>query len=302
MNPGPEIAYYSVWMMQPVLQTVTAGVMAWRKLSRRFPVFFAYTIFQVVAFAVLFPAHIMGGRVFPYVDSLATAASLIFGLFVIYEVFLESFRYFHTLRDLGRVLFRWAAVVMLLVGCVITIETPVAHSTMFLQILLTVERCLRVTQCGLVLFLLMFCKYLGTSPKQSSLGIAAGFGGFAGIQLVAIAFNGGSFISQVTLAFTTAVAYDLTIVLWLFYVLHKQAAREPVNTLLTSQRWEDSLTDIQHPEPVADSLIPRFETMVDQVLSRSQDDSARPTRPDASQLKSMDMSFPLAKSGPYLPN
>src|SRR5579872_795159 len=115
MNPGTEVAYLSVWIVQPILQTVTAGVMSWRKLSRRFPVFFAYTIFQVAAFAVLFPARIIGGEFFNYTNWFLTTAGLVFGLFVIYEVFLEAFRYFHTLRDLGRVLFKWAAVVMLLV-------------------------------------------------------------------------------------------------------------------------------------------------------------------------------------------
>jgi hypothetical protein len=303
MNPGSEVAYYSVWILQPILQTVTAAIMSWRKLSRRFPVFFAYTLFQVAAFAVLFPAHMIGGSFYAYTNWTLTTAGLVFGLFVIYEVFLEAFRYFHTLRDLGRVLFKWAAVVMLLVACVVTVESPMGRYAPLGQALFTIQRCLRVTQCGLVLFLLMFCKYLGTSPKQSSLGIAAGFGGFAGIQMIAVAFHSSSFISQITLTFVTAITYDLTIILWLFYVLHKQTAREPVNSLLTSQRWEDTLTDIQHPEPV-DALIPRFETMVDEVLSRTHDDSARTSRVGAAQSVPMKtIGVPMIKPGTYnLPN
>jgi hypothetical protein len=39
--------------------------------------------------------------------------------------------------------------------------------------------------------------------------------------------------------------------------------------LLRPQRWEQSLSDIQHPLP-ADSLIPMFEGMVDRALSRTQ--------------------------------
>lgn len=303
MNPGTEVAYYAVWIVQPILQILTAAIMTWRKLSRRFPVFFAYTIFQIVAFAVLFPAHMIGARFFVYTDWTLTTSSLVFGLFVIYEVFLEAFRYFHTLRDLGRVLFKWAAVVMLLVACVVTVESPIVRSAPLGEALFTIQRCLRVTQCGLVLFLLMFCKYLGTSPKQSSLGIAAGFGGFAAIQMIAVACHASSFISQVTLTFVTAVAYDLTILLWLFYVLHKQTAREPVNSLLTSQRWEDTLSDIHHPEPV-DALIPRFETMVDEVLSRTHDDSGRTLRPEAAEkLPLKTIGIPMIKAGTYnLPN
>jgi hypothetical protein len=303
MNPGTEFAYYSLWVLQPILQALTAGILAWRKLSRRFPVFFAYTIFQIASFALLLPAYLIGGKLFAIVDWSLTTASLVFGLFVIYEVFLEAFRYFHTLRDLGRVLFRWAAVVMFLVAGVVTLESPIGRAAPLGQAMFIIQRCLCVTQCGLVLFLLMFCKYLGTSPKQSSLGIAAGFGAFSGVQLIAIAFHSSSFISHVTLLLVTAVAYDLTIVLWLFYILHKQPAREPVNTLLTSQRWEDSLLDIHHPGS-GDSLIPRFETMVDEVLSRAHDDSARTSRPEPAQsvpMKTIDL--PLVKPGGYhLPN
>jgi hypothetical protein len=299
MNPGTELAYYSVWIMQPILQIMTAGIMAWRRLQKRFPVFFAYTIFQVAAFAVLFPSHLFGGKFFSYVDWSLTTVSLVFGVFVIYEVFLEAFRYFHTLRDLGKVMFRWVAVVMLLVACVVTLESPVAHAAPLGQALFTIHRCLRVTQCGLVLFLLMFCKYLGTSPKQSSLGIAAGFGAFAGIQIVAFAFYSSSFIGQLTLTLVTAVAYDATILLWLFHVLHKQVAREPVNSLLTSQRWEDSLTEIQHPEP-SEALIPSFETMVDAVLSRSHDDAARTSQAESAQkLPVQSIGVPLTKPGTY---
>ena len=302
MNPGSEVAYFSVWVMQPILQTITAGIIAWRKLSRRFPVFFAYTVFQVIAFAVLFPARLFSPKLFTYVDGTLTTASLVFGLFVIYEVFLESFRYFHTLRDLGKVLFRWAAVVMMLVACVITFESPAAHTAFFGQAVFTLGRCLRVTQCGLVLFLLMFCKYLGTSPKQSSLGIAAGFGGFAGIQIVAAVLQSGSFITEVSLTLATAIAYDAVILLWLFHMLNKQAAREPVNSLLTSQRWEDSLSDIQHPEPSA-ALISSFENMVDEVLSRSQDDARteqeevaqkRPVQSIGASLVKQHSAYPLS--------
>ena len=285
MNPGPEVAYYSVWVMQPILQTITAGIIAWRKLSRRFPVFFAYTIFQVAAFVVLFPARLFSPKIFTYVDGIATTASLVFGLFVIYEVFLESFRYFHTLRDLGKVLFRWAAVVMMLVACVITFESPMVHTSFFGQAVFTLDRCLRVTQCGLVLFLLMFCKYLGTSPKQSSLGIAAGFGTFAGVQIVATVLHSGSFITEVSLTLTTAIAYDVVILLWLFHMLNKQAAREPVNSLLTSQRWEDSLSDIQHTGQPEAALISSFENMVDQVLTRSQEDAARTLEEELNQKR-----------------
>ncbi len=63
-------------------------------------------------------------------------------------------------------------------------------------------------------------------------------------------------------------AYNATLLTWLGYTLVKSPAREVSSTLLQSQRWEQSLTDIHHPLP-ENSLIPMFEGMVDRALSRN---------------------------------
>ena len=62
-------------------------------------------------------------------------------------------------------------------------------------------------------------------------------------------------------------AYNFSIIVWVTYSVMKSPAREAVNTLLTSQRWNHSLEDIQHPE-TSESIIPVFESMVDRAFSR----------------------------------
>ena len=52
-----------------------------------------------------------------------TAVSVVLGFKVIHEVFLDVFRPYHTLRDLGSVLFRWAGLVMLMVAGVVAAST-----------------------------------------------------------------------------------------------------------------------------------------------------------------------------------
>jgi hypothetical protein len=64
-------------------------------------------------------------------------------------------------------------------------------------------------------------------------------------------------------------AYNGTLFIWLAYTFAKSPARETSSILLRPQRWEQSISDIQHPLP-ADSLIPMFEGMVDRALSRTQ--------------------------------
>jgi hypothetical protein len=48
----------------------------------------------------------------------------------------------------------------------------------------------------------------------------------------------------------------------------KSPARDAGSLLLRPQRWEQSISDIQHPV-TSDSLIPMFEGMVDRALSRT---------------------------------
>jgi hypothetical protein len=122
---------------------------------------------------------------------------------------------------------------------------------------------------GMVLFLVAFARYLGVSRKQHSFGIALGFGTFAVVELALIASWAGDHLGSLTMSLVNMSAYNLALLIWLGYTVAPSPAREEAATLLRPQRWEQSLSDIQHPIP-GDSLIPMFENMVDRALSRTQ--------------------------------
>jgi len=272
MSGTANFFYYALWIAHPVLQLAVAMVMWRRQLRSKFPVFFAYIISQIAVFAVVFPTYVKGSYLlFFYIYWIAAAISLAIGFKVIHEVFLDVFRPYHTLKDLGTVVFKWAGLVMLLVAAVVAAASSTSEQGPLVQAVLTVQRCVRVIQCGLVLFLILFSRYLGVSWKQQSFGIAAGFGGFAGVELIAAALRASGSVSEHTLAFSIMVAYNLAIVSWLRYMWVKSEARENVATLLASQRWDQSLTEIQYPV-AADSLIPMFEGMVDRAFTRAGQD------------------------------
>ncbi len=101
-----------------------AAIMIARKLHRTFPVFFAYIVFQILNFAILFPIFLyqdspVGPTIYFYAYWIGAAISLAIGFKVIHEIFLDVFRPYHTLKDLGTVLFKWSALVMLLVAMVV---------------------------------------------------------------------------------------------------------------------------------------------------------------------------------------
>ena len=269
MSDKIKIFYYVLWIAHPILQTAIAVAMFRYGRHRQFRYFFAYIVAQIATFAVVFPTYRYNLAAWPYLSWLSTAVSVALGFKVIHEAFLDAFRPFHTLRDLGTVLFKWAGLVMLLVAGVVSVSTNSSDTAPWVQAILTAQRCVRIIQVGMVLFLIFFARYLGVSRRQYSFGIALGFGCFAMVELSLVASWVGDHLNNLSMGLVNMAAYNCALLVWLTYTLAESPVREAPVNLLRPQRWEQSLTDIHHPLP-ADSLIPMFEGMVDRALSRTQ--------------------------------
>ena len=264
-----KLVYYGLWILHPLLQAAIAVFMVRRGQLKNFRFFFAYLITQLISFAIVFPAYVWRGYSLMFYLYWATSAiSVTCGFLVIHEIFVEVFRFFHTLRDLGTVLFKWAGLVMLLVAAVVSISTSATQMPPWMQAIITSQRCVRIIQVGMVMFLLFFAQYLGVSRKQYSFGIALGFGSFAIIELILISSWVGNYVREPYVSIVNMVAYNSSLAIWLGYFAVKRPARDVSRSLLQTQRWEQSISDIQHPLP-ADSLIPMFEGMVDRALSKA---------------------------------
>ena len=266
--------------MHPILEMGIAGFILRRGLLKKFKFFFAYILTQIATFAFLFPAYNWGGSYSATfcLSWIFFAISVALGFLVIHEVFVDVFRLFHTLRDLGTVLFKWAGMVMLLVAGVVSVSTNSTQTAPWMQALITSQRCVRIIQVGMVLFLLFFAHYVGVSRRQHSFGIALGFGSYVVIELIVVCFFVGNHAGGPIISLLNMIAYNCSLLLWLGYVAVKRPARDGALSLLQPQRWEQSLTDIQHPLP-ADSLIPMFEGMVDRALSRTHQQPLTPPAP-----------------------
>jgi hypothetical protein len=268
MNLHSHTAVLCLWCAQPLLQSVLAVILWRRQLHKQFPVFFIFLLAQVLNFSVIFPLWLAGNYVLYFIPFwLGEAINAILGFKVIHEIFIDVFRPYHTLKDLGTLLFKWAGVVMLLVSVVVAFsnsfdESPLIHA------LSTLQRSVRVVQFGLILFLILFSRFLGVSRKQISFGISLGFGLLAGVELLLYALNSGGFVQLDQMNRINMITYLLAITVWLGYSLSREAVREAGTNRLQTERWEEGLADLQHPE-ASDSLIPMFEGMVERAFSRS---------------------------------
>jgi len=266
MTPQLQTA---LWVSHPVLQVAVGVTMFRRKLHRAFPVFFTYLAAQIAIFCVLFPIQKLASySVYFYGYWICAGISLALGFKVIYEIFQDVFRPYHALKDLGSVLFKWAGLVMLLAAVVIAAASPSSEQGAVIEAVLVTQRGVRVIHCGLILFLLVFSRYLGVSWKQNSFGIALGFGTYAAAELGTFALYSSGRVSGNMVSAVDGIAYSLAIMIWLGYSALRSAPRAESFNLLTSQRWNQSLADIQNPV-AGDSLIPMFEGMVDRAFSRT---------------------------------
>ena len=306
MTERIKVLYYALWIAHPLLEIGIAAMMLRRGLHRKFKYFFAYLVTQLLTFATVFPAVWHSYSALFYLYWSFDALTVAFGFAVIHEVFVDVFRAFHTLRDLGTVLFRWAGLVMLLVAGVVSVSTNSSEMQPVVQAVITAQRCVRFVQVGMVLFLLFFAHYVGISRRQHSFGIALGFGSFAVIELVLISSWVGNHLGGPWMSIANMAAYNSSLLLWLGYVAVKSPSRDASVSLLQPQRWEQSLSDIHHPLP-ADSLIPMFEGMVDRALSRVQPEApvvaedrsaATPARASAAAAGSFSVPAVQASSKP----
>src|SRR3984957_15388512 len=233
-----------LWCAQPIVQSAVAVVLFRRKLHKKFPVFFLFLLAQVVNFAIMFPIFLAGNndwftgnyKLYFWVFWLGEAVNAVLGFKVIHEVFLDIFRPYHTLKDLGTLLFKWAGIVMLMVSVVVAFSNSYEQSPL-VHAVTTLQRSVRIVQLGLILFLLLFSRFLGVSRKQVSFGISLGFGLFAGVELMLMALNSGGFVRQGNLNLVNMVTLILAILVWCGYSLSRKAVRVVAVNHLQTQRW-----------------------------------------------------------------
>jgi hypothetical protein len=294
MNWHSHTVALCLWCLQPAIYSLAAVILWRRKLHKQFSAFFYFLVAQDVNFAILFPVLLAGkGAMYFWLFWVGEAVNAVLGFKVIHEVFLDVFRPYHTLKDLGTLLFKWAGVVMLLISVVIAFSSSSNSNDRgaLVNAITTLEASVRIVQVGLILFLLLFSRFLGVSRKQISFGISLGFGLFAGVELMLMALNSGGLIKQGPLNRINMVTYLVAALVWVAYSFSPIAVREAGNRLQT-QRWEQSLADLQHPA-ASDSLIPMFEGMVERAFSRSSNLDAPDDDPTHSRSSE---SFPRSRS------
>lgn len=262
-----DTAYYPLWVAHPVMQAGLIAAICWRKLWRTYPMFFAYLGSEIMLFFVLFLNQKDYDAYF-YLYWLGAGISAVLGFKVIHEVFTDVLRPFHALRDFSSMLVRWAGVLAMLIAVLAAIGGTGGGFSKVTAGLLSLERSVRVMQCGLILFLLMFSRYLGISRRHRSFGVALGFGIFAAVELAVFGLRVSGTLNSTTLSLASMTSYDITVLVWLGYFALPVKEQKRSDVLLQPQRWDVSLGELRHPV-APESLLPMFDAMVDRAFTKA---------------------------------
>src|SRR5690348_11623237 len=116
-----KLASHSLFGVAILLELLCAVMLLKRKLHREHYFFFCFLLFDAGSGILLESTYSLLTRslTYFYVFWVQAALADIFAFAVFYELFCAAFKPFPGLRDMAQVLFRWAALALLLVGIVV---------------------------------------------------------------------------------------------------------------------------------------------------------------------------------------
>jgi hypothetical protein len=222
MHPLLRPLFYYLWIAPHILQAVILMLMIRRRLYKQFPIFLLYTAFELFQFAVLlavfFHADSLADERYRGAFALGTAISTALRFGIIYEIFTELFRDYNGLSELGRALFRWATIVLLLIGVALA-GTHGSGPDGFLLIVPTLDRTVSLMQCGLLMFLFVFSRSFALSWRNYAFGIALGFGINASWELANTAIRSQIGKGSYLLDNLGMAIYHACVLTWIFYLV-----------------------------------------------------------------------------------
>ena len=143
-----------LWIAGMLLQAVLAVVLVAKRAWKKFPVFTAYSAFSLATGLGLYSLRTMK-PLYMKVFWFAEIVGLLLGFAVIYEIFSVLLKSYPALRTLARSAFQWAAVALVLLGCIVLYSQPSADRNPIMSSMLVVGEATRTIEVGLLLFLFL---------------------------------------------------------------------------------------------------------------------------------------------------
>jgi hypothetical protein len=228
MLQAHSFLWHYLWLAPHVLQTALA-IFLWRRgFHKRFPVFFAYLIFEALEEFVLYGMDVspsVSGEQFWRVFCIGLIVEGILKCGVIGELFYHLLLPRPVLAKVGSRFISGVGAFLVLVATLAAAYAPMDHPIYLVMyrahILL---QSLYIVQSGLILFLFLFASHFKLAWNHQAFGIAFGFG-IVFCQHMgawAVIATGTWVDSRRLVEFMNMATYHFCVLIWFYYLLIPQ--------------------------------------------------------------------------------
>lgn len=259
------------------VQAFTLRILNQRKLRAEFPVFFRYSLFCVAGCVITLVPFVISCPQYFYVYWALTAVTMLLEFAVLYELLVNALKPYSALIDLGKMLFRWAGVFLVLAALLTALATAGSGNHKMVAAMELLQRTVRLMQCGLLLLFFGLEKRLGLTWRTHSMSIALGLGIYAGVDLSTTYLIDRLPAMTWFFEVVTTLVYLGAASLWAYSLAKPEPVRSNVlesPRRLIFQRWNEALLTHSVRGEMAfagsgmESFLPGVEQTVERVLAR----------------------------------
>jgi len=220
----PRFIWLYLWIAPHALLVAAAAMMFRRRLHKDFPIFFSYLIFEFLQFCALFamyslkPSASWYASVYPKIDIFGRIGSVALHFGILRELFEVPLMHSVPLRKaMGRVLNWVTACLVVLASLFIGSLYYSILSQRALQAYVIIEA-LNTAQCGLLVLVFLWHRFLGLRMSPLAFGIALGMGLVSGLGPLMQALNDSLGARNSSIASLMEMAtYHGAVLIWLYF-------------------------------------------------------------------------------------
>jgi len=227
--------YRYLWIAPHVLLLAVAVVMFRKKLYKDFPIFFAYLLFEFLQFCLLFtmPSLKITATTYAKIDLFDRAGDIALRFGILQELFGAPLAHnFPMRRKVGRILNSVTVALVVLAAVSIGALYSSIFGFRFPQAYTVVE-VLNTAQCGVLVLVFLWHRFLGLRMSSFAFGIAVGMGLVVGLEPLMQAWKALVASPKARIAdIVSMAAYHLAVLIWLYLALAREKVTSNSNAAL----------------------------------------------------------------------
>ncbi|HLW53632.1 MAG TPA: hypothetical protein VKW06_12385 [Candidatus Angelobacter sp.] len=242
-----QSAIHTIFAAQLVLLGLLCGVLLIRKGWKSFPVFAAYSLFNLISGLVEFFIYKYPKAYF-YAFIVIESVAIILGLAVVYEVFVHLFSAQQALRRLATWLLGVAVLALGVLGFIVIQMHGVSLKNVGAGII-AAEEAARVLEVGSLSFLFVCSGTFGLHWRQPVFGIALGLSVFTTFELILIAMRAYFGVNPAAgLNIARMLAFGLGLLIWIGYLVapERVQASDGIPERSQLEQWNRAVMELIH--------------------------------------------------------